>query len=277
MTAGMHGTGSRLGAAILTAAVIAAGPAAAQNVAVWDPGTLPETRGTVRQYTLTPRGDVDGLILNDGTEVKLPPRMSAALVFTVRPGDAVSVRGLRARALPLIDGAAIRNEATGATLVMLGAAEQPAEETVLGGRITALLHGRRGEVNGALLDNGTALPLPPHEAARLATSLQPGQTVSLRGRVTKSALGTVVESAPSARRRTPWWRSVGPRAARPARRAAPARRPRRAGSDRSGLSQVARGAGLASCTIHPGHSATFRDLAGSRLRIGQAFLRETSR
>ncbi len=183
----------RLRAAGLAAMLLAAGPAAAQDNSVWDPGTLPETKGTVKQYTLTPRGDVDGLILTDGTEVKLPPRLSGAVVFTIRPGDAVSVRGMRARALPLVDGASIRNEATGATLTTLGPPEPAADETVLNGRIAALLHGRRGEVNGALLDDGTVLRLPPHEAARLSATLRAGQTVSLRGGVAKGPLGTVVE------------------------------------------------------------------------------------
>lgn len=180
-------------AAGLAAAILASVPGAAQDNSVWDPGTLPETKGIVKQYTLTPRGDVDGLILTDGTEVKLPPRLSGAVVFTVRPGDPISVRGMRARALPLVDGASIRNEATGATLTTLGPPEPAADETVTSGRIAALLHGRRGEVNGALLDDGTTLRLPPHEAARLSATLRAGQSVSVRGAVAKSPLGTVVE------------------------------------------------------------------------------------
>lgn len=183
----------RLRAAGLAAAILATGPVLAQDASVWDPGTLPETKGTVKQYTLTPRGDVDGLILTDGTEVKLPPRMSGAVVFTVRLGDAVVVRGMRARALPLVDGASLRNEATGATLVTLGPPEPPADDATLSGRIAALLHGRRGEVNGALLNDGTTLRLPPHEAARLSATLRAGQAVSARGAIVRSPLGTVVE------------------------------------------------------------------------------------
>ena len=53
---------------------------------MWDSSQLPESRGTVKQYTLTPRGDVDGVILTDGTEVKLPPHLSAQTVFAIRPG-----------------------------------------------------------------------------------------------------------------------------------------------------------------------------------------------
>ncbi|MET7242307.1 hypothetical protein ABZT49_02965, partial [Methylobacterium sp. EM32] len=193
MTMAKHRRLHRDLAAGLAAAILSSLPAVAQENSVWDPGTLPETKGIVKQYTLTPRGDVDGLILTDGTEVKLPPRMSGAVVFTVRPGDQVSVRGMRARALPLVDGASIRNEATGATLTTLGPPEPAADETVMSGRIAALLHGRRGEVNGALLDDGTILRMPPHEAARLSATLRAGQSVSLRGAVARSPLGTVVE------------------------------------------------------------------------------------
>ena len=52
---------------------------------VWDSSQLPESRGTVKQYTLTPRGDVDGLILNDGTKVKVPKHLAAQVVFAIRP------------------------------------------------------------------------------------------------------------------------------------------------------------------------------------------------
>ena len=84
------------------------------------PIQLPETRGVVKQYTLTPRGDVDGMILNDGTEVMLPPHLTSQIVFAVRPGDAVTIRGLRARALPLVEAASVTNSATGASVVDSG-------------------------------------------------------------------------------------------------------------------------------------------------------------
>src|ERR1700704_3733730 len=104
--------------AFLAATAVGAASAYSQTPGtVWDSSQLPESRGTVKQYTLTPRGDVDGLILTDGTEVKLPPHLTAQIVYSVRPGDAVTVRGLRARALPLIDAASVTNFVTGATVV----------------------------------------------------------------------------------------------------------------------------------------------------------------
>ena len=79
-----------------------AGPAPAPTVGqapLYDPQQLPAQRGQVQQFTLTPRGDIDGLILTDGTEVKTPPHLSTEIAYSVKPGDAVTIHGLRAAAL----------------------------------------------------------------------------------------------------------------------------------------------------------------------------------
>lgn len=184
-----------LGSLLLAAALGGAG-AHAQAPAGWDASQLPETRGTVKQYTLTPRGDVDGFILSDGTEVKLAPHLTAQVVYAIKPGDSVSVRGLKARALPLIDAATVKNDATGVIVLDNGrpaAFDLVGTETTLTGQVAMTLHGKRGEVNGALLQNGTVLRLPPPEAARWMNLLQAGQTISVRGLSTTNPLGTVFE------------------------------------------------------------------------------------
>jgi hypothetical protein len=185
--------------AMLTATTLMAGAAVygQGGSSLWDPAQLPETRGTVKQYTLTPRGDVDGLILQDGTEVKLPPHLTAQIVFSIRPGDNVSIRGLKARALTMVDAASVTNVATGVTVADNGPPGGPGlsfRETTLTGRIAATLHGKRGEVNGALLDNGTVIRLPPPEAERMQSLLQPGQTVAVRGTNLVTPLGTVIDA-----------------------------------------------------------------------------------
>ncbi len=180
--------------ALIAATTLGGAAVYAQNApSFWDPSQLPETKGIVKQYTLTPRGDVDGLILADGTEVKLPPHLTGQVVFAIKPGDAVTVHGLRARALALVDGASVRNDATGATVVDTGRPDRDGPETTLTGKVIAALHGKRGEVNGALLDNGTTLRLPPPEAARWTNLLQGGQTVSVRGTALVTPLGTVID------------------------------------------------------------------------------------
>ena len=57
-----------------------AAPAAGQTP-LYDPQQLPAQRGQVQQFTLTPRGDIDGLILTDGTEVKTPPHLSTQIAY----------------------------------------------------------------------------------------------------------------------------------------------------------------------------------------------------
>lgn len=186
-----------LAALLATTAIGVAATTYAQPMGpIWDSTQLPETRGTVKQYTLTPRGDVDGLILSDGTEVKLPPHLSAQLVFAIRPNDQVSVRGLRARAIPLIDAASITNVSTGKSVVDNGPPGGPDRggyEQTVSGRTSAVLHGKRGETNGALLDDGTVLRLPPPEAERLEAWLRPGQVLSVRGAVLDTPLGRVID------------------------------------------------------------------------------------
>lgn len=173
---------------------------------------LPATRGTVRFFTMTPRGDIDGFVLADGTQVHVPPHLSTQLVVAVRIGDAVTVRGLRAAALPMVAAMAVTGDASGITVVDLGppggpggpggkpdhrpggpggpAAGPPSE---VSGKVMLVLHGPQGEANGAMLEDGTALRLPPPEAARLAAVLAPGQTVVAQGPGIANDLGRMID------------------------------------------------------------------------------------
>jgi hypothetical protein len=187
-----------LAATLLAAA--AGGVAVAQDAATatYDPAQLPATHGKVAQYSLTPRGDVDGLILSDGTEVHLPPHLGPQLVFAVKPGDTVTVRGLRARAVPMVQAMSVANDASGATVTDTGppavhgprdAAAQPLSAQ---GTVKAALHGPRGELNGALLEDGTIVRLPPPEATRVAALLAPGKTLAVQGDGVAGPLGRVI-------------------------------------------------------------------------------------
>jgi hypothetical protein len=65
--------------------------------------------------------------------------------------------------------------------------------TEIRGRVRMTLYGPRGDANGALLEDGTILRLPPPEAGRLTDLLQPGRTLVAEGSELVSALGKVVE------------------------------------------------------------------------------------
>jgi len=91
--------------------------AGARSQPLFDPQQLPAFKGTAEQFALTPRGDIDGIILTDGTEVKVPPHLTPRLASVVKIGDAIVIHGLHAASLPLIAASSVTNEATGATLI----------------------------------------------------------------------------------------------------------------------------------------------------------------
>ena len=61
-------------------------------------------------------------------------------------------------------------------------------------RVRMALHGPQGDVNGALLDDGTIVRLPPPETYRSASLLQPGQTIVAEGTELVTAMGKVLDA-----------------------------------------------------------------------------------
>ncbi len=181
-----------LAAILLTAGVGAT--AFGQGVAGADPDQFPAIHGKVAQYSLTPRGEVDGLLLDDGTQVHLPPHLGAQLVFAIKPGDLITVRGLKAREILLIEAVSVANDATHVTVVDAGPPGPRGAGQALqaSGHVRAQLHGPRGELNGVLLEDGTIIHLPPEEADRLAAELAVGQPLYVTGDGIASPLGKVI-------------------------------------------------------------------------------------
>ena len=138
---------------------------------------------------------MDGLILQDGTQVQLPPHLGSELVFTARPGDAVTVRGLRAIGVPLVAAVSVRNDASGAEVLDAGGGPHGGEVALEAtGPVQTVLRGRRGEVNGAILADGTTVRMPPHAAAQMAELLRPGATLAVRGEGRVTVFGRVIEA-----------------------------------------------------------------------------------
>jgi hypothetical protein len=126
------------------------------------------------------------------------------MAFSIKPGDTVTIHGLHAAALPLMQAVSITDDVTGRTVVDTGpprsgggpgagsAASIPGL-TEIQGRVRMPLHGPRGEMDGALLEDGTVLRLPPPEAERFAAVLQPGQNLVAEGALLASPLGKALE------------------------------------------------------------------------------------
>lgn len=197
-----------------TLLVGAAGLAVAQQAPTYDPAQLPEVKGKVTQYTLTPRGDVDGLILSDGTEVHFRPQLSTELVFTVRPGDSVTIHGLKAKAAPMVLAASIGNDASGASITDPGPGGHGPRGAKLEdeGRIKAQLHTPRGDLNGVLLEDGTIVRMPPPEAEKLSGQLAVGQPLYVSGNGLSNALGKLILAREVGPSKTQLTKIEGPRA-----------------------------------------------------------------
>ncbi|GAB0115414.1 hypothetical protein [Acidisoma sp. C75] len=189
---------------------LAAAPAfAATPQSVFDPAQMPTIHGVVAQYDLSPRGDVDGLILTDGTEVHVPPHLGPQLRQAIKAGDSVTIHGLRARVLPLVEAMSVTDDRTGQTIVDAGPGgppprprkphHPPGPPPALAGNSVQLhdtvkmpLHGPRGEVNGVLLANGTIVHMPPPAAERFAALLTTGTAISVSGNEITADAGRVI-------------------------------------------------------------------------------------
>jgi hypothetical protein len=186
---------------IAPAAYAQKGPAFAQEAFV---NAAPIATGLLRRFLVNPQGEVDGLMLVSGEIIKFPPHMSEDLISAVRLGDSISVRGFREPG-GAIKAIVIANEASGQQVI-----EHPPAPDIARlpkhlrfaslarlqavGRIERVLRGRDGEVNGALLVDGTTVRFPPPVAFDFAAALQSGQTLAAEGLGTENIYGRGFEA-----------------------------------------------------------------------------------
>ncbi|MES0874278.1 hypothetical protein [Sinimarinibacterium thermocellulolyticum] len=165
----------------------------------------PTFTGTVKQYLLNPHGEVDGLLLDDGSQVKFPPHLGEELAATARPGDTVSVQGWREghgeiKAYAITGG-------SGVTVVDRPPAwherkppkhwrQMTLSPMSAQGVVQHLLFGKHGEIKGVVLDDGTIVrfPRPKHTSHMLSGVLRVGEPLSAHGYGTENAYGRVLEA-----------------------------------------------------------------------------------
>lgn len=169
-------------------------------------GQQVDVTGTVKAFTLTPIGEIEGLILTNGTEIHVPPHLTEQVVSAVHSGEAIAVRGWNTGVPNFIVATALTGQ-RGQSVVDQGPPPpglrppppppgQPAPGAQLGtaqGRILQVLHGPRGDANGAFLDDGTTLKFPPPTAWQTVSLLQPGQSVVAQGWSLSNSYGRVVD------------------------------------------------------------------------------------
>ncbi|MBV9825683.1 MAG: hypothetical protein JO001_08410 [Alphaproteobacteria bacterium] len=168
-----------------------------------DPDYLPRTAGTVQRFLLNPDGLIDGFLLQDGQEIHVPPHLDRQLRQLCRPGDAVTVRGVRPRGADMV--AAVAVETADQRLLDGGPpegdekkrlkadAEKRGSKMEVEGRISRGLHGPKGELRGLILESGEIGRFPAKAAALVRPLIEAGATIIMRGEGLATAEGTVVK------------------------------------------------------------------------------------
>jgi hypothetical protein len=167
----------------------------------------PSVAGIVQQYLLTPHGEVDGLLLQDGTLVRLPPHVGNALVGIAKPGDEVAVVGFLDPRTPhgrAIKALSITNEKTGQSVIDQPPSSPPAPPDKRGltlkplnvrGEVARLLVNHKGHVDGLILVGGEQVKFSPPDGTVVAMMVEQGKkTVEASGYGAQNAFGTVVKA-----------------------------------------------------------------------------------
>jgi hypothetical protein len=176
-----------------------------------DPDFLPATIGVVKQFIPNPHGDLDGLVLLDGEGsailIHFPRHLSRQIAAAIRIADMIRVHGVRVRGAPLVAATSIvptqgdpivdnglpdKHERKAKGQQEPGRSEEGIEIQIVG-RVGLSLYSAKGELRGALLEDGTVLRMGPKEAAHFTALLHPGATVAACGRGIETPYGTAIE------------------------------------------------------------------------------------
>ncbi len=165
------------------------------------PGT-PIAKGNVSRLLPNAEGEIDGLLLTDGTQVRFPPHLTQELASTVKPGSQVSVEGYR-EAGGVVRARVITDQSSGRSI----AEHDPAppmtspnlHSTGLGplsaeGRIQQLMRDPAGDVNGVVLEDGSVVRFPPNVRRQYPGVLQPGTSISASGYGTQTRFGRALDA-----------------------------------------------------------------------------------
>jgi hypothetical protein len=164
----------------------------------------PVAEGVVARYLLDPRGEVEGLLLEDGSQMYITSRASDKLLQAIKPGHHVRVHGHRQTGSPLVQADVILNSSTGTIFTVpfrldfpipeqeqhLSMTEMKAEGTIE----VLLFHAVKGIVQGMVLSDGTQVRLPPDINDQLRNSFRIGEQIVAEGNGTANEYGRCLEA-----------------------------------------------------------------------------------
>jgi hypothetical protein len=94
----------------------------------------------------------------------------------------------------IVDNGPPKDHKKGKRRVRHGATQARHPKIEAAGSVVRALHGPKGEIRGCLLDTGTIVRFPAHEAGSIAELLSPGAPLVVRGEGLMTELGTVIEA-----------------------------------------------------------------------------------
>ncbi len=196
-----------------------------------DPDSLSPVKSKVARFLFHPRGDADGMLLANGLEAHFPPHLSRKVLRRIRPGERVTLYGVKPRGAEMIacvaieSGKGVRIDDTGpAANGRKGespenhrhADDDGLRRIEIEDTIERELHGPKGEVRGLLLSSSRIARFPPHAAdgAQITAAIwsidrRPGRGANGRwhrsdrgtclGKIARAPEGSGTQGAPQAR------------------------------------------------------------------------------
>ncbi|PTR10700.1 hypothetical protein C8R32_101230 [Nitrosospira sp. Nsp5] len=189
---------------MLTGFVVLTPTAYAKNEKHAQPA-LTSLQGKAVRYLINPFGEVDGVFLDNGTLVRMPPHMSGDVAELVKPGDPVALQGTL-EGKSSFNAYSITNTASDQTLVRRKPAwngkVMPKElrvaelkEISAHGNIERIITDKQGEPRIILLADGTNVRLPKDTAKDAFSLINTGAPFAAKGSGTETRYGRSLEAS----------------------------------------------------------------------------------
>lgn len=158
-------------------------------------------KGTVKEFTEAPKGEIDGMALSDGTIVHWPPHLERKFTAIVKKGDRVEVVGRR-ETLPkgekVFEARTVTNLATEESYTKDDAPPPPkgkkdkgkkgkgrdriaGPDRTVTGKVERFTEAPKGEIDGMELSDGTVVHWPPHMERQFTAIVKKGDRVRVIG------------------------------------------------------------------------------------------------
>lgn len=161
--------------------------------------------GQVAHYMLNVDGIIEGLILNNGVQMRFPPHMSGILTTSIQVGDMVLIEGNEGSLTEFgqeVRATQITNLQTGETIVEQAPGTTGTQvlttttynEFSLSGTADYWLVGYHGEIRGIVLTTGAQIRFSPDISEQLYAIAKTGVTIEATGFGSRNDFGQVLEA-----------------------------------------------------------------------------------